>query len=146
VTEVLDQYSTLGKNFDNIMLLQPTSPLRTSYDITAAFALMSNQNANSIVSVCQADYPPTWYHTLSADGSITDFIPNEENKRRQDADIFYLINGAIYLTKVAYFLENRNIYRCSCFAYIMDKKRSVDIDDELDFLLAETILMNEGKR
>jgi CMP-N,N'-diacetyllegionaminic acid synthase len=77
---------------------------------------------------------------------MTDFIRNEaNNKRRQDADIFYRINGAIFLTNTAYFLDDQNIYRSSCFAYIMDKRRSVDIDDELDFLFAEAVLINEGK-
>jgi CMP-N,N'-diacetyllegionaminic acid synthase len=142
VLEVLDKYSKLERNFDNVMLLQPTSPLRTSDDITAAFALMDDKKANSIVSVCQAGY----YNTLPVDGTMTDFIRNEaNNKRRQDADIFYRINGAIFLTNTAYFLDDQNIYRSSCFAYIMDKRRSVDIDDELDFLFAEAVLINEGK-
>lgn len=146
VLEVLDKYSKLGIEFDNIMLLQPTSPLRTSDDINAAFALADDKKANSIVSVCQADHPPIWYNTLPADGTMTDFIQNgTNNKRRQDADIFYRINGAIFLTNTAYFLVNKNIYRSSCFAYIMDKRRSVDIDDELDFLFAEAVLINEGK-
>lgn len=141
VLEVLNNYSSLGKAFDNVMLLQPTSPLRTSDDITAAFALMDTKNANSIVSVCQADHPPIWYNRLPADGSMINFIQNgAENKRRQDEDIYYRINGAIFLTNTAYFLTNRNIYCSSCFAYIMDKRKSIDIDDDLDFLFAEAML------
>jgi CMP-N,N'-diacetyllegionaminic acid synthase len=137
VLEVLDQYSKLEKNFDNVMLLQPTSPLRTSEDITAAFMLMNNKKANSIISVCQGDY----HNTLPADGAMTDFIPDKiKDKRRQDLDLFYRMNGAIFLTSVAYLLHDQNIFRSSCFAYIMDKKRSIDIDDELDFLIAETVL------
>ena len=140
VLETIEKYLRIGEKFDNIMLLQPTSPLRTPGDIVAAFALMDEKKAKSIISVCRADYPPTWYHILSADGSMTDFVRNETERRRQDADLFYRVNGAIFLTDTAFFLDDRNIYRSSCFAYIMDKKRSVDIDDELDFLFAEAVL------
>jgi CMP-N,N'-diacetyllegionaminic acid synthase len=142
VLEVLEKYSKLGKSFDNVMLLQPTSPLRKSDDIIAAFSLMDYKKANSIVSVCQGHY----HNTLPADGTLTDFFRNgENNKRRQDTDTFYRVNGAIFLINTAYFLNDQNIYRSSSFAYIMDKRRSVDIDDEIDFLFAEIVLINEGK-
>lgn len=140
VAEVLEKYAKLGMNFENFMLLQPTSPLRTPEDITAAFACMSSKKANAVVSVCPTDHPPAWDHRLPADGSMSDFSQNDAERRRQDADVYYRINGAIYLVNTAYFLNGRNLYRSSCFAYVMEKKRSVDIDDELDFLFAETLL------
>ena len=140
VLEVLDRYSKLGREFDNIMLLQPTSPLRGYDDIIAAFALMEGKKANAIVSVCQGKY----HSTLPANNIMTHFLPNEvKNKRRQDADIFYRVNGAIYLANITYFLEDQDIYRSLCFAYIMDNRRSVDIDDEIDFLFAEFLLIRE---
>ena len=142
VLEVLIRYAKLGIQFDNFMLLQPTSPLRRYDDITAAFATMKEKNANAIVSVCKGEY----HHTLPSGGGLTDFMQNEiKNNRRQDADNFYRINGAIYLANVAYFLEDQDIYRSACFAYIMDNKRSADIDDEFDFVLAEASMMYELK-
>ena len=142
VREVLDKYSKLGKDFGHVMLLQPTSPLRTSGDIAAAFALMKHKGADAIVSVCRGSY----HHTLPADGAMSEFIRKDENdRRRQNADRLYRVNGAVFLTNTAYFLDDPDIYRRSCFAYVMDKKRSVDIDDELDFLFAEAILKNEDK-
>jgi len=138
VLEVFNNYAKLRSQFDNFMLLQPTSPLRGCDDITAAFAMMKEKNANAVVSVCRGEY----HHTLPADGGMTNFMPNEiKNNRRQDSEPFYRINGAMYLANVAYFLENSDIYRSACFAYIMDPKRSIDIDDELDFLFAEAALM-----
>lgn len=142
VLEVLDQYAKLGSEFDTVMLLQPTSPLRTCEDISAAFALMEEKKANAIVSVCQGDY----HSSLPADGNMTRFLPNElKNKRRQDAIKYYRINGAIYLANVAYFLIDQDIYRSGCIAYIMDDRRSVDIDDEIDFLFAE-VLISTGQK
>lgn len=138
VLEVLNTYAKLGSQFDNFMLLQPTSPLRKYDDIIAAFAIMKEKNANAIVSVCQGEY----HHMLPADGGMTSFMPNElKNARRQDADNFYRINGAIYLANVAYFFADQDIYRSACFAYIMDNNRSIDIDEELDFLFAEAAMI-----
>lgn len=139
VLEVLEQYSKLGRNFDCFMLLQPTSPLRTHEDITASFVLMENRRANAVISVCQGSY----HSTLPDDGTMTDFIRNETNIMMRQ-DMLYRINGAIFLINTAYFLDDQNIDRSSCFAYIMDKRRSIDIDDELDFLFAEVVLNNKG--
>lgn len=137
VLEVLNKYAKLGKCFDTLMLLQPTSPLRTSGDISAAFALMREKQAAAVVSVCRGEY----HHQLPPDGSMSGFLADRDyNRRRQDADIFYRVNGAIFLTRTASFQQEQNIYQNSCFAYIMDRKRSVDIDDDLDFCIAEAVL------
>lgn len=139
VLEVLEKYAELGFNFDNVMLLQPTSPLRTCMDITESFALMDEKKAGSVVSVCQGYY----HNTLTPDGAMTNFISYEtKNIDRQKAEKLYRINGAIYLIRVEQLLRRQNIYSSSCFAYIMDKRRSADIDDEIDFLYAETLLIN----
>lgn len=145
MNEVLNNYSKLGKTFDNVMLLQPTSPLRTDIDIIEAFKLMNDKDANAVVSVNEVEEPPMWHNTLPEDGDMTHFIRDDSNnKRRQDADTYYRINGAIFLAKTDYFLEDSNIYRDSCFAYIMDKRNSIDIDDKFDFIFAETLLMQEN--
>ena len=68
VREVLEQYKRQGRRFDVICLLQPTSPLRTSGDIVAAYALYRERGASAVVSVCESDHPPSWYHTLPEDG------------------------------------------------------------------------------
>lgn len=139
VLETLDKYAKLSSKFDTVMLLQPTSPLRTCGDISAAFALMEEKKANAIVSVCQGDY----HSALPADGSMARFLPNEvKNKRRQDAEKLYRVNGAIYLANAAYLLEDQDIYRSLCFAYIMNDRKSIDIDDELDFAFAEFMLQH----
>ena len=139
--EVLDRYSDLGKQFDNFMLLQPTSPLRTSADIAAAFALMEKKRAEAVVSVCPASYPPVWYYKLSKEGVMKSFIRNgAHQKRRQDAEPFFRVNGAIYLIHTTCFKKNPDISRGTCFAYLMGKERSIDIDDNIDFLFAEAVL------
>lgn len=141
VDEVLEGYRKIGKDFETFMLLQPTSPLRTSQDIINAYVLLYEKEANSIVSVCKADHSPLQYGILPDDLSMMDFINGlAKGKRRQDLNDYYRINGAVYLSKTGYFKEFKDIYKKGCYAYIMDRKNSIDIDEEFDFKLAEALL------
>ncbi len=145
VREVLDIYKNEGMEFDTFMLLQPTSPLRIAEDIQNAYKEMYEKQAVSIVSLCEAEHSPLQCNTLPDSLSLDNFIKKEtRGLRRQDMPIYYRFNGAIYLSKTREFLETGDIYKDRCFAYIMDKKRSIDIDDELDFKIAE-VLSNSFK-
>ena len=139
--EVLKKYESEGQLFDTLTILQPTSPLRNAEDIRKAFDLFAEKDANAVISVCEADHPPKWFHPLLEGGNMYEFGNGDDlDKRRQDFDTYYRINGAIYLINTAYFLEDHhNIFRERAYAYIMDKRASVDIDDQFDFDMAEAI-------
>ncbi len=141
VTEVLDRYKNEGYEFDTLTVLQPTSPLRSGKDIEKAFNLFLEKKANAVVSVCEADHPPAWFHPLPEDGDMNAFGGGDNNeKRRQDFLLHYRINGAIYLMKTSYFLkDHRNVFRERAYALIMDRKMSIDIDDQFDLDIAEAI-------
>lgn len=144
VKEVLDNYAKLGKEFDNFMLLQPTSPLRNAQDIKNAFALMEEKKANAIVSMCELECSPHLINKLPEDHSLKNFISQKQyNKRRQDIEPYYRFNGAIYLSKVATFYKDPDIYQNECYAYIMDRKRSYDIDEQIDLTIVQAILKEE---
>jgi len=133
--------------YDYVALLQPTSPLRTSQDIVGAVNLLIEKNANSVVSVCKVEHSPLWSNTLPEDLSLKDFIrPEIRNLRRQDLPIFYRLNGAIYIVKVSYILESKDFFGQESYAYIMPVNRSVDIDTELDLVLAEVLLQHEKQQ
>lgn len=141
IREVLDNYKKLGKEFDTFMYLQPTSPLRTSNDIKKSYKLYKELKANSIVSICEAEVSPLYCYQLPKNKLLSKILNvKNENKRRQDAGTFFTMNGAIYLANVNNFLKTNDIYKNKCYAYVMNKKSSIDIDDELDFKYAETIL------
>ena len=142
VEEVLAGYKKMGREFDCFMLLQPTSPLRSAQNIIEAFDELKRKNANSIISLCEVDHPPMQCNVLPESLSLDGFIRKDaKSKRRQDLPTYYRFNGAIYLSKVNYFLEDHDIYRSRCYAYIMNKRDSIDIDDEYDFAMAETIMV-----
>ncbi len=142
IREVLRRYQEQGATFDAFMLLQPTSPLRTAADIRAAFELLQEKNADSVISVCEVDHSPLWCNTLPEDGNMRDFIRAGGEKRRQDLDVYYRINGAIYLVKTDFFLRTGSLYGENTYAYKMPTGRSVDIDCQTDFLIAEALLGN----
>jgi len=146
VAEVLNRYEEEGQTFEAFALLQPTSPLRTAQDIKQSIEQMEKSGANAIVGVTTSDHSPLWSNSLPPDLSMSDFLRKEVLMTpRQQLPDFYRINGAMYLVKTSYFNEGHDIYRDKCYAYIMDKKHSVDIDDEVDFFLAQVILQSENK-
>lgn len=141
VREVLGEYKNLGKEFDTVMLLQPTSPLRTAVDIINAFNLKEEKQANAIVSVCEMDHSPLWSNTLPESLLITGFVRND-NLPRQKLPKYYRINGAIYLVDTDTLVNGKSVYDNNCFAYIMPRNRSVDIEAVMDFIIAESVIKN----
>ena len=141
VKEVLDRYKALGREFDTFTLLQPTSPLRDARDIRNAYAELKEKDANAVVSMCELECSMHLVNTLPEDLSMEGFISNEQyNKRRQDIRPYYRFNGAIYVSKVETFYQHMNIYDDKCYAYIMDRNRSYDIDDENDLKIVEALM------
>ncbi len=89
-----------------VVLLQPTSPLRTTEDVDNAFELLDN-NTKAVVSICEAEHPPLWSNTLPDDLSMKDFIrPRIKNMRSQDLPKYYRLNGAIYISEINYLKMN----------------------------------------
>ncbi len=140
VLEVLEKYLELGKTFDSVCLLQPTSPLRTAQDIIEAYTLLETKQADAITSVSEVDHSPLWTMTLSQNLSLAEFKKQNNDKPRQLLPTYYRLNGAIYIRKVSYVKEKIQILDSNEFAYIMVREHSVDIDTELDFVVAEAIM------
>ena len=132
----------LRKEFDfntgALCVLQPTSPLRKVEDVDSAVSLFLNTYADSVISYCLAEKPIEWHRYIDAKNSIIDVLPNNKLLNRQFASKTYLPNGAIFVFKPD--ILKRGIYITkNSRAYIMPKDRSVDIDDWVDFKLAEAL-------
>jgi CMP-N-acetylneuraminic acid synthetase len=129
-----------------LMLLQPTSPLRSAENIREAVQLMDDTNAASVVSVCPCEHSPLWSNVLGADGSMANFLrPELLNKRSQDLPDYYRLNGSIYLAKTDDFVREKGFFMANSRAYIMTAEQSVDIDNRIDFSLCD-VLMGERIR
>lgn len=120
--------------YEYVVLLQPTSPLRTAADIDAAFALMLESGSPSCVSVCEADQNPYWMYRVEADSKLKRLLPEMEGiTRRQDLPPIYVLNGAIYIARIDWLRANKSFVGAETLAYLMPKERSLDIDTAEDF-------------
>lgn len=138
---VINEYRKLGKEFDTVTVLQPTSPLRTAEDIIKAFHIFEKKEAESVVSICETDHSPLLCNVLPENGSLNDFIDLNIVGRRQQSLQYYRINGAIYIQTVNLLMREGKLYGEKSFAYIMAKENSIDIDDDYDFTIAEFLLL-----
>ncbi len=128
-------------NYDYIVLLQPTSPLRTAQHIDEAIEILFERSADAVVSVCEVDHSPFWSNTLPNNDNMSNFIRDDVlNKRSQDLEVYYRLNGAIYICDVNRLLqEERFLLKENIFAYKMDKSVSIDIDEEIDLKIAQAL-------
>ncbi|MGE6167756.1 cytidylyltransferase domain-containing protein [Aeromonas media] len=131
------------KEYDDVVrvtLLQPTSPLRDADNIREAMRLYDEKQASSVISVCELEHPIQYCNRLPSDLSMAGFIPARANQRTQELEIYYRLNGAIYIFERRFVGSLSDIYSAGSFAYLMDKKKSVDIDDAYDFALANFLM------
>lgn len=142
VEEVLRCYELNGKIFDTFCLLQPTSPLRTFEDIKNAYVFYEENKAIALISMTELEHPIEWCGKLNESLSLDGFCQIVGDSRRQSLDKSYRPNGAIYIASIPEFRKDRNLYRAGSYAYIMPREKSLDIDTEFDFKLAEFIINN----
>jgi CMP-N-acetylneuraminic acid synthetase len=126
--------------FDSVVLLQPTSPLRTPADIDTIVDLASVRQASSVVSVCENMKPIQWNFTIRSGGNLKPLLDDDPIQRRQDAQMTYTLNGALYYFEVPWFLEGKKFRDDETLGFIMPRERSIDIDTEFDWLVAEFLL------
>jgi len=129
-------------NYDYIILLQPTSPLRGGLHIDEAIELLENKKASAVISVCKMDHSPLWSNTIDKSLSMVGFLKDEVlNKRSQDLETYYRLNGAIYICDTDKLLEEKSFFiKDNIFAYKMNRESSVDIDEQIDFKIASLLL------
>ncbi len=127
-----------GQSFDYVMMLQPTSPLRTSEDIDACIKIAQETNADSVFSMKELpDFAPQKMKVIR-DGQIFPFLEEEKGQSapRSRAEKVYKRNCAIYLTRTE-LIFNGDQFGKKSMAYIMPRERSIDVNDPVDLELAE---------
>lgn len=130
------------EKFDYVVLLQPTSPLRSAYHIDKGIELLFAKEADAVISVCEMEHNPLWSNTLPENGSMGNFLRNEvKNRRSQDLKQYYRLNGAIYICKTDRLLAEKSFFlKKGIYAYVMDRENSIDIDSAADLKMAEWYL------
>ena len=129
---------------DVMVTMRPTSPLCLPEDINRAVRLLLRQpRIDSVISVTKSDNHPFRVLKINQRGELEHFDKRstERNfpKRRQSFGDVYVRNGAIYATRT-HIIESGSLWGEHSLPYFMPKERSVKINDEIDFLLAESLL------
>jgi CMP-N,N'-diacetyllegionaminic acid synthase len=127
-----------GKLYDWILLLQPTSPLRTAGDILDALALAAKPDTTAVIGVTSANNSHPMKLRLIENGVLKYYLKDSMGQvRRQDFSYdVYRTNGAIYLTRRDALMEEESFYGSRPLALVMPPERSIDIDTQLDFEMA----------
>lgn len=131
-------------NFDYVVLLQPTSPLRTAEDIDRCLELCFSQNANSSVSVTLTEKSAYWACTISDNGTMKLlFDETATRQRRQELAPTYVINGAVYVADCRWMTDSNKLMDSQTLCYVMPRERSVDIDSLTDMIICEALIKLE---
>jgi CMP-N,N'-diacetyllegionaminic acid synthase len=140
----LNALQTEGMTFDHLVLLEPTSPLRETSDIDAAFKKLSSvPQAKSIVGVAVVESQhPSFCVSLTDAG----FLRSENDfkvLRRQDIQPLYYYEGSIYISEIPTFMQKKNFYHHDTLGHIFPKWKAFEIDDITDFIIVEALLKNK---
>lgn len=131
--------------YDFIVVLQPTSPLRTAEDIDGCLALCYEREAGACVSVTEVEHPPYWMFLMDQTSGLQPLFPLAERPtRRQDAPSIYRLNGAVYVARTSWLQAERSFITSETLGYSMPVERSIDIDTEHDLHLLECEIQLRG--
>ena len=141
IESVIHAINTLGEKYDFVVLLQPTSPLRTVEDIDGCVQHCIMTESPACVSLTEVQQSPYWMYNLDDDMKLKSFVQNGEIiNRRQDLPKVYVLNGAVYVAESGFIMEHKSFLTDETAGYIMSGENSVDIDTELDFAYCEWLI------
>ena len=132
--------------YDYIVMLQPTSPFRTADDIDNALELLLSKNAGSLISVVNVGGSHPLRMKRVVESRLVNYIDTgyEDMRPRQVLPDVYIRNGAIYAAKRNVIMNDDSFSSYDCLAYVMPSDRSVNIDTEVDMLVAEFLIKSKG--
>ncbi len=150
ITDTIAQIFQLNPSAEALILLQPTSPLRTSNQIAEAIELLNkNSLANSVISVCSMDdvHPARMYWMDNENEAMRSILPEYETTRRQEIPLAYYRNGSIYVVRRKAFETSGKIMISPSLGYVMPSSQLLNIDEPRDLIIAEPLMKawQEGK-
>lgn len=136
---LIDVIKKIGKDFYYIILLQPTSPLRTTEDIDIALRKIEKNKFDNLVSICATSEIKNHYVLI-----VNKFIIKKKNIK--DLKKKFIINGAIYICKKKIFMKNQTFFSKKTGFLKMPKLRSIDIDYSEDYMRTKKLIENDFRR
>lgn len=138
---VLETERLEGKKYDYVVMLQPTTPLRTTEDIDNALMKLIKTGADSVISVVNVGTIHPVRMKRIVDDRLVDYAKEPmENMPKELLPPVYIRSGAIYAVKRDILVNRRSFKGDDCRPYVMPEERAINIDSEMDFLLAEALM------
>ena len=134
------QILELLPEFDELLWLQPTSPLRTVEDIKQEIEISYSINAASVASVSPVKENPNWIYQLNEQQILTRWIEEPLTLSRQELQQAYVLNGAIYWARVEWLKQKEAFVSEETLGYVMPVERSIDVDTPLDWEWVEFLM------
>lgn len=154
IIDVLERLAACGEHYDYALMLQANSPLLLGEQIDEVARKIVREDLDVVFTVAEVPHPPQWTIRLGEDGPSFAFmdLTQEAGERRQEQEQLYRSTGAIFAVRTKYLMRNSATARlCLPVAgqrsgvVVTDPRSAVDIDTELDFLLAETIFQRQAR-
>ena len=129
----------LRKEYDinHFISLAPTSPLTEVKDINKSIELYFQKKAKSLISVVKNNKPFEWFLEKKRNNKIKPFVNKNLRANRQQGKQLYIPNGSIYIFNYTHLIKNNSYFNNLTYSYEMPKSKSIDIDDKIDFQIAE---------
>ena len=137
---ILDQLPTVSQ----LLLLQPTSPLRRVEDIEAIVAMKQKEGVEAIASVTPSSKHPAWMFGMSSKGVLHPLMNIENISCRQQLPPTYTLNGSLYLASRSFLQRERSFINAQTLGYVMPQEHSVDIDTLLDWKWGEFLMQRQN--
>jgi len=127
-----------------VLTLQPTSPLRRIEDIKGILKFFDSSKASSIVSLTEVNKHPSWMFSIDYEKNLIPVINGEIASCRQKLSKICVLNGSLYIGNRDYYLKEKKMITNKTLGYIMPKEVSIDIDNEIDWKIAEILLKSSN--
>ncbi len=137
VEEVLENYKNKGILFDFVCCILATAPLLQTKDLINSYQQLVNSDFDSLCPVVAFSYPILRSLTVSNNKKVEMYFPEYKNTRSQDIPSFYHDAGVFYWSRMEAFLKYKRFLSSNCMAYVMNEMEIQDIDNDLDWKLAE---------
>jgi CMP-N,N'-diacetyllegionaminic acid synthase len=141
IEHAIDFEARGGRQYDYIVLLEPTSPLTESADVDGALELLvSNRHvADSIISIALSEAQHPEFTVTLQDGMVTGSMADI---RRQDVDEVYFRDGSLYISDIRVLMHARTFCHDRTLGYVVPKWKSMEVDDLTDFIAIEAVMKN----
>ncbi len=136
IVHAIDTLKNSNQFFDILVLLQPTSPLRSAEDVDGALEEFSKNDYKSLVSISEVNDNPILIRTIDENEKLKRLLNADSSVRRQDMKKYYRVNGSIYINLISE-IDVSTSFNDNIIPYIVPQERAVDIDEMKDLAVAE---------